>query len=230
MRMPQSAFLFSFLVVMVSSVARAQDPLDELYGHAVHSFFRGDYIQSEEILNEVINAGSQDPRAHYFRGLCQVRSSGSTGVGNADFERGAQLEIDGKKVVNVGKALERIQGSARLEIEKARAKARLASRARFLELQRTRYEEMQRSGSGLVVPPRNNDPAPIPNAQAPNDPFSSDAGMAKGKPAPMKGTPKPSEELPPTETTESEDVFKDDSMAEPPGTAPADDSDPFANP
>ena len=49
----------------------AQDPLDEMYGQAVHSYFRGDRGHAEELLNEIIDAGSQDPRAYYFRGLCQ---------------------------------------------------------------------------------------------------------------------------------------------------------------
>jgi hypothetical protein len=50
-------------------------------------------------------------------------------------------------------------------------------------MQRSRYDEMQRSGGasqgGIVVPPRL-DPAPAPNALAPNDPFNQ--GMTKGDP------------------------------------------------
>ncbi len=186
MRTRPFACLFTVVSLSVASFVNAQDPLDEMYGQAVHSFFRGDSGQAAALLNEVIDAGSQDPRAYFFRGLCQ--SSGSFD-GNPDFEKAAQLEIEGKKVVNVGKALERIQGQARVAIEKSRSKARLASRARLLEMQRTRYEEMQRGGSasgGIVVPPKL-DAAPAPSAFAPNDPFN--AGMTKGDPKAMPKNP-----------------------------------------
>jgi hypothetical protein len=161
-----------------------------MYGQAVHSFFRGDAFRAEQLLNEVIGAGSFDPRPYYFRGLCQ--SIQGVEASTADFERGAELEMEGKKVVNVGKALERVQGPARMEIERIRSKARLASRARLLEMQRTRYEEMQRAGNapgGLIVPPRALEPAPAPNALAPNDPFNK--GLTTGEPKPIEGEPKP---------------------------------------
>lgn len=179
MRTRPFACLFTVVSLSLANFAHAQDPLDEMYGQAVHSFFRGDAGNAEALLNEVIEAGSQDPRAYFFRGLC--KSNLGIDVSNPDFEKAAQLEIDGKKVVNVGKALERIQGQARIAIEKSRSKARLASRAQLLEIQRTRYEEMQRSGGSapgvIVVPPRM-DAAPNPSVFAPNDPFNE--GMTKG--------------------------------------------------
>ena len=178
MRTRHIACVLTVVSFSLANFALAQDPLDEMYGKAVHSYFRGDRGHAQELLNEVIDAGSQDPRAFYFRGLCH--SYGGIDVSNPDFERAAQLEVEGKKVVNVGKALERIQGQARVAIEKARSKARLASRSRLLELQRSRYEEMQRGGAakgGIVVPPRV-DAAPDPKIFSPNDPFNS--GMTKG--------------------------------------------------
>jgi hypothetical protein len=220
MRMQSVAYLFSVITLSLATFATAQDPLDEMYGRAVHSYFRGDSMHAQELLNEVIAAGSQDPRAYYFRGLCQ--SQGGYEAGAVDFERGAQLEIEGKKVVNVGKALERIQGPARIEIEKARSKARLASRARLLELQRTRYEEMQRGGNaggGIVVPPRVGDPAPAPNALAPNDPFN--AGMTKGDPKVVKPT-EPNDV--PAGDDFGTDPVPDDAMPTP---DPGADDDPF---
>jgi len=186
MRTRPFACLFTVVSLSLANFVNAQDPLDEMYGRAVHSFFRGDSGPAAELLNEVIDSGSQDPRAYFFRGLSQSYGSFD---GNPDFERAAQLEIEGKKVVNVGKALERIQGPARIAIEKARLKARLASRSRLLEIQRTRYEEMQRGGpaqSGMVVPPRM-DAAPAPSAFAPNDPFNAE--MTKGDPKTMPKEP-----------------------------------------
>ena len=194
MRTQLFASFFTVVSLSYATFVNAQDPLDEMYGQAVHSYFRGDSEHASELLNEVIDAGSQDPRAYFFRGLCQSYGSFE---GNPDFEKAAQLEIEGKKVVNIGKALERIQGPARMAIEKSRSKARLASRARLLEIQRTRYEEMQRGGSaqgGIVVPPRL-DAAPAPNVFAPNDPFN--AGMTKGAPKTMQKDPATPDEFTP---------------------------------
>jgi hypothetical protein len=201
-----------------------QDPLDEMYGHAVHAFYRGDYLRSEEILKEVIAAGSTDPRAYYFRGLCQSLA-GNTEASTADFEQGAKLEIDGKKVVNVGKALERIQGPFRSEIEKARAKARLASRSKFLELQRARYEETQRPG--LTVPPRTGDQPPAPVAPAANDPFGS--GLTRGTPAPMPNAPATTPAPAPDDSPfgEATDPAPEPAGDDPFGGGAADSSDPF---
>ena len=35
----------------------AQDPLDEMYGRAIHEYYRGDVTKAEQILNDVIAAG-----------------------------------------------------------------------------------------------------------------------------------------------------------------------------
>jgi len=217
MRLKPFLTLITLVMFAAGSYVSAQDPLDEMYGQAVHSYFRGDATHAEELLNEVISAGSQDPRVYFFRGLCQSYSSYASGV--PDFEKGAQLEIDGKKVVNVGKSLERIQGVARVEIEKVRSRARLASRARVLELQRTRYEEMQRNGGasgGIFVPPRIKDPAPAPSALAPNDPFNS--GMTKGDPTVLPSDSK---------TVPSDDPLDDAMPIDPAPDAGTTDTDPF---
>lgn len=198
----------SFLALVSASlggVAAAQDPLDEMYGRAVHHFFRGDNLTAQEVLNEVIAAGSQDPRVYFFRGLAIARN-GEIDAAMADFETGAQLEIDGKKVVNVGKSLERIQGYHRVAIEKVRTHARLNARAKVLEMQRSRYDSMQQQGGavdgGLVVPPKvgGNAPAPL----APNDPFNT--GMTKGQPKVVtpSADDKPAEVLPEVPVTPTE--------------------------
>lgn len=223
------------LVALVSATlcntAWSQDPLDEIYGRAVHHYFRGDTISAETMLNEVVAAGSQDPRVFFFRGLVMARN-GQTDAATTDFTKGAELEIAGKKVVNVGKALERIQGPHRVELEKARTHARLASRSKVMEMNRARYEAMQQQGGaaagGLVVPPRVGvQPAPL----APNDPFVT--GMTRGEPTPVPtpgatepAVPAPSGTPTPTETTPP---AGDDPFGSPvPATTPASD-DPFGS-
>ena len=92
-----------------------------------------------------------------------------------------------------------------------------------MEIQRSKYEQMQRGGNaagGMIVPPRVGDVAPVPNALAPNDPFNS--GMTKGEPKGITGEPKtvaPGDDFG-TEIPKTE-------MPEEPVPTPADD-DPFA--
>jgi hypothetical protein len=105
----------------------------------------------------------------------------------SDFQTAADLEINGQKVVNVGKALERVQGAARCTIESVRRSARLASRDKYLQMQRARYEESRRTPA---VAPRDSDvpPTPVPAA---NDPFAPGLDLNKGTPTPMPESNKP---------------------------------------
>ncbi|MFN7291880.1 MAG: hypothetical protein ACK5T6_14920, partial [Pirellula sp.] len=137
-----------------SGLAMAQDPLMELYGKGVHTYFRGDYSTGTNVLSEAIGAGIQDPRAFYYRGLCNMSTLGPEAA-IADFEEGARLEMAGKLSSDVvGRSLERIQGHARAEIEKARSKAKLAARSSILEQQKARLEKMlqKSSGAGKITP------------------------------------------------------------------------------
>lgn len=248
MRM-KSWTLAALVVCSVTGLAIAQDPLDENYGRAVHAFFRGDSFKTQEILDSVIGAGSQDPRVFYFRGLAASRN-GNPDQATADFIEAARLEVSGKRVVNVGRALERIQGPLRIEIEKARLQARLDARSKILELDRARYDALQKSGGadagGLVVPPSNPNSSVTP--LAPNDPFLN--GMTQGEatvnPKPADSSdPAPAvedeafgfDEAPATEAPATEDdafgsdAFGDDGFGDEPAEAPvdADEDDPFAS-
>ena len=213
---------FSFLSTLAlatfaSLPAFAQDPLDDVYGHAVHAYFRGDAATAQQWLNEAIGAGSQDPRAFYFRGLCEAALSGDPEAGASDFEEAAQLEIDGKKVVNVGKALERIQGPVRCQIESIRRKARLASRSKYLEMQRMRYEQGIGNGAKIPASPSDAPPRPVPNI---NDPFGGNADLNKGEPKPMA-------EPIPKAPVAGDDPFGDAPANPAPSNAPAAGNDPF---
>ncbi|MCU0707098.1 MAG: hypothetical protein MUF23_02290 [Pirellula sp.] len=208
-----SALALLLVGLTTSASIQAQDPLDEVYGHAVHAYYRGDVTRAQELLDQAISAGSTDPRAYYYRGLCLSVLGGDTSAGQADFEKGAELEISGQKVVNVGKALERIQGPARCAIESIRRDARLASRDKYLQMQRMRYEESRRAP---VVPPRSSDapPTPVPPI---NDPFAPGTDLNKGTPVPMPETNKPA---PPTTDDPFGDAPADATKDAPP---PADD-------
>lgn len=118
--------------------ANAQDVLSELYGQGVHAYFAGRLDEAEQSFNEAINAGSQDPRVYFFRGLTQAKRSGEV-AGIQDYQTAAELEATSKRSVPsdvISKSLTRIQGRQRLEIEKARGAARLAARGQQALLRR----------------------------------------------------------------------------------------------
>lgn len=85
------------------------------------------------------------PCAHYFRGL--ARESAGFG-GEMDFENGARLEAEGKRVVDVGSALARIQGSLRTKIENARRDARIQVKQQQLMIEQTRQLMEQAAAPG----------------------------------------------------------------------------------
>ena len=61
-----------------------------------------------------VEGGSKDPRVFYFRGLTYLKL-GRPQDAAMDFRKGAELESkDINRFYNVGKALERVQGSARV--------------------------------------------------------------------------------------------------------------------
>ena len=161
----------------ISSSLYAQDIYEQYYGSGVHAYFAGNYQRAEELFNELIEAGSQDPRVHYFRGLTMMQSQGSmVEIGMPDFEQAAQLEVTSKRSADVAKALSRIQGPTRIAIERLRAKARFA--AKSLQADAMQMSDAARLNNGMS-------PA-APNATPKaNDPFVGDTGLTGGDPKPM---------------------------------------------
>ena len=111
------------IVVLVAGLASlfavpapAQEAiLGQKYGQGVHAYFAGDYDRAHHQLTTVIQAGSRDPRAFYFRGLTDLKL-GRQEEAKQDFLAGAQSESkDVNKFYNVSRALERVQGSERVE-------------------------------------------------------------------------------------------------------------------
>jgi len=227
MQLRFTALSLIFTGLAATTFVHGQDPLDDVYGHAVHAYYRGDVARAHELLDQAIAAGSKDPRAFYYRGLCLSAAGGDTTAGMEDFQTAADLEINGQKVVNVGRALERVQGPARCAIESVRRNARLVSRDKYLQIQRLRYEESQRAAA---IPPRSADtpPAPLPAA---NDPFAPGLDLNKGAPTPMPQSSKPAA---PTADDPFGDAPADATKGEPPasddpfgGAAPPASDDPF---
>lgn len=215
----------------LGSPLKAQDAMSEIYGQGVHRYFAGDYAGAELLLNEVQAAGSEDPRVHYFLGMCKVAQGGGVMAGLADFEAGAQAEARGKNSYQVGLALTRIQGAARREIEKARLAARAQVRQQQLLEQRARTEAAaagRPAPSTSAVPPANpNVPDPLTegmqSGQATVDPAQPTSPDTSNPFGDDPVTPSPTGPTTPAPTTPAEST-------DPFGAPASDPADPFATP
>ncbi len=189
--------------------------LASAYGQGVHAYFAGDFQRSYDDLSQAIAAGTQDPRAYYFRGLAALRL-GRLDEAEADFSSGADREMTQSGDWRVGRSLERVQGGDRLRLERHRARARIVALQNDREAVRRRYSEIEDAQDDVLR--RRRRPAAGP-ADAGN-PFEEGAEPAA----------KPAEELPPMKdepTTESADDAKagDDEKPEADGDKPMKDDD-----
>jgi tetratricopeptide (TPR) repeat protein len=181
-----------------------------LYGEGMKAFYAGRYAEAHETFTQAIEAGSQDPRCYYFRGLANNRL-GRGPDAQIDFKKGAELEArDFDVFYNVSGALERIQGNERLMLERHRAAGRKFALA---ERERIRFEHYRRfapqeavagpattGGVEGAAPAAGAAPAMTPAAMpaanpfgAPSDnPFGAPAAPTPAAPAaPASGTPAP---------------------------------------
>lgn len=224
-------FCFGLWLGLLSSSSFAQfGELDELYGEGVHRYFANDLSGADQILSQVISSGSQDPRVYYFRGLVHECMGGG---GEADFENGARLEAEGKRVVDVGTSLTRVQGHVRTKIENARRDARIQVKQQQLMLEQARQHQNEASASSLPPAPASNaSPFPVESIPAndtglapltpavpaapaaplsdTSDPFGDDAAPATGETAPVPGGDPfgaPAGDAPATETPPVDDPF-----------------------
>lgn len=166
------------LVAFCAATASAGSAvLGQEYGSGVHAFFTGDNIVAHERLTTAIKGGSKDPRAFYFRGLVYLKlGRGPEAV--MDFRHGAELESkDFNRFYNVGKALERVQGEARIKLERYRVKARMAALEEAERIRKARYEAIRREEArvlreqALAAPKEPIKPAPTAPAEEDN-PFA----------------------------------------------------------
>lgn len=175
-----------------SPVANAQSPaiLAEVYGQGVHAYYAGRHNDAFEMLSSAIDSGIRDPRAYYFRGIVAYQQ-GRPDEARADWTDGAEMEAKIGGGSYVGRSLSRFQGSARLELEQIRQKARLQASAEAATRSDTRMQELGVAPStnpgaapsaGAPAAAGNPTPAPVaPAAPAANDPFADDGAMATGE-------------------------------------------------
>jgi len=184
MRLIILLLLFSnaFVALSVGATRAGAEPapLTVAYGNGVHAYFEGDYQCSYDALSGVIEAGSNDPRAYYFRGLSALKL-GRLDEAEADFQQGANLEADARGGVgsrSIGRALERVQGCDRLKLEQYRGRARVAALERDRSATRRRYSDIYESEADVLRRRRPERTEPAEPVAAPRPRVEAEEGEA----------------------------------------------------
>ena len=198
-----NATMYRFLVLALLGWAflapvplRAESsPFDDLFGQGAHAYFAGDYATAYARLNAAIDAGSRDPRAYYFRGLCSTRM-GREDDARRDYARGAELEIAASdRSAEIATSLQRVQGRPRATLEAYRSRVR-ATVAQAHARPRPARSTVRTPEQVAAKPALKTDEPPptLPNPAEPKtdaaDPFASPPAAA----APEKMTTKPADD------------------------------------
>ncbi len=214
-------------------VAGQDEGAAELYGRGVHAYFAGDYELAVSLLSESIEKNDLDPRSYYFRGLALASIAG-VDSGLADFRQGADVEINrtDRPVYDINGALQRVQGSLRLELEKVRAATCKAAVGRKKKRDLVRYEELKRREDIVLFDPNRPVPQvkldlPKPDLGGQLDPFASGTAFSGGKQV-ENVVPAEVEPAMPGDTGQPQDPFA--AAGPEAGKTPAEAADPFASP
>ena len=190
-----SMVTFTFAVALIASVcgppALGQSLAGEYYGLGVNAFFDGRTGEAVSHFDNAISLEPNEPHYYYFRGLAQYCGCS----GNGDFLTGATIEAStgsGRPSSRVNRALERVQGPVRLEIEKYRREARLGAELQQRYQARPPSRSMSAPVSPRVMPRR----PVVPELPDPRDnkPMEADVEPNQermGTPEPDADTPEP---------------------------------------
>ncbi len=171
----RASLVLTCVAFLMPPAASAQsNVLAEMYGRGVHSFNSGNYIDAERYLSMAIDGGSKDPRVYFFRGLV-FEGSGRPSEARDDYREGARLETIQGASSTVGRALARVQGTRRMQIEAIRQEVRLEEMAKATSRARARYGDGADSPRATaptrpVLPP----PTAAEAATTEEDPFGDD--------------------------------------------------------
>ncbi|NBW95278.1 MAG: hypothetical protein EBR28_00745 [Planctomycetia bacterium] len=180
------------LVVSTAELQAGDAALTVAYGNGVHAFNDGDYQCSYDELSGVIEAGANDARAYYFRGLAALKL-GRLDEAEADFQQGAGLEAEGRSGVGshaISLALERVQGCDRIKLEQYRGRARVAALQRERDMNRRRYSDIEDAEAEVLRKRRPERIAPAESVPAPEAKAEADA-----EPKPEADEPPPAERM-----------------------------------
>jgi hypothetical protein len=149
-RILQRPSLLSLIFCLLTSWLYAErsvwDVASASYGRGVHAYFAGRYSDADAYLSQAQANELNDPRPYYFRALTLLRL-GRSAEACEEFGVAASFEAEAPNRFAVGAALQRVQGSDRLLLEKYRRMARasvqsLKSQARMSDQQRTFDQEV----------------------------------------------------------------------------------------
>ena len=115
-------------IALVPLAAHAQElgAADALYASGVQAYFSGRPADAESSFSRLMTIDRNDPRAYYFRALSRI-AQGRDNEARSDMELGAQIEARLPYRFDIGKTLERVQGSSRLLLEQYRTRARASA-------------------------------------------------------------------------------------------------------
>lgn len=103
--------------------AQATDRLaSKHYARGVQYFHQGRYGEAQQELDLATGYAPNDARIYFMRGMSKMRMGASYDA-EADFQMGASIEVEHGRG-DVGVALQRLQGSERLTIERYRREAK----------------------------------------------------------------------------------------------------------
>jgi tetratricopeptide (TPR) repeat protein len=187
-------------------------------GDGMHAYHAGDYDRAYDDLTNAIEAGTEDPRAYYFRGLAALRL-GRTSEAEADFTTGADRELVTGSMRRASQSLERVQGTDRLSLERFRARARLGQLQREREHYGRRYSTIEDASGDVrrrrrpedirpeLVAPRGRAMEDLPAAGVEEVPAPAGKAASPAKPG-KKVMDEPAEMDEPA--AESDDPFSDE--------------------
>jgi len=190
-------------------------------GDGMHAYHAGDYDRAYDDLTNAIEAGTDDPRAYYFRGLAALRL-GRTSEAEADFTTGADRELVTGSMRRASQSLERVQGTDRLSLERYRARARLGQLQREREHYGRRYSTIEDASGDVrrrrrpedirpeLVAPRGRTIEDLPGARVEEVPAPAGKAASPAKPG-KKAVDEPAEMEEPA--AESDDPFSDEPAA-----------------
>jgi hypothetical protein len=135
---------------VVAAEFAGEEPLAvrDAVGAGIHAYHAGDFHRAYDDLTNAIEAGAEDPRAYYFRGLAALRL-GRTSEAEADFTTGADRELATGGIRRVSLSLERVQGPDRLTLERFRSRARLGALQRERDAFGRRYSTIEDASSDV---------------------------------------------------------------------------------
>ena len=194
----RTAVMVACVTLLCTSAGAAQvkaNQLNERYSQGLHAYYAGQWEAAHGAFSEVIEAGFQNPCCYYFRGMVSYQQ-GDKQSAQQDFHAGAAREANAiRQKFPISKSLERVQGEARVMIERARLQARLTVLQKRLAREKQRYEDLVRNEAKVVrkaAPgPGAAEPAIEIKEKAANDPFADGGAGLTGSAVEAGATAKP---------------------------------------